>query len=172
MRSVTPSFVTAAFVCCVVACGGKQGQQAPATPTPTTSLGDVNASHGTALPGAGAFKAEINPLNNGTVTGIATMSGGEGGNTTVVAMTLGGPRGTYIWHVHEGKCGNLGTLMGDKSNYPPIQVGDSGKVTFRTNLNFYPPSGGTYAIEVHQGTDPGSEGTPVACGTLNQAYGP
>src|SRR5262249_29518326 len=99
MRSVTPSFVTAAFVCCVVACGGKQGQQAPATPTPTTSMGEVNAPHGTGTAGAGAFKAEINPTNNGTVTGFATMSGSQGGNSTVIAMTLGGPRGTYIWHV-------------------------------------------------------------------------
>ncbi len=172
MRPVTPSFMTAAIVCCVVACGGKQGQQAPATLTPTTSLGEVNAPAGTALPGAAAFKAEINPTNNGTVTGIATMSGSQGGNTTVIAMTLGGPRGTYIWHIHEGKCGSMGVLMGNKSNYPPVTVGDSGQITFRANLNFYPPAGGTYVIEVHQGTDPGSEGNVVACGTLKEVYGP
>ncbi len=123
MRPVIPSFMTAAIVCSVVACGGKQGQQAPATLTPTTSLGEVNAPAGTSVPGAGAFKAEINPTNNGTVTGIATMSGSQGGNTTVIAMTLGGPRGTYIWHIHEGKCGNIGVLMGDKSNYPARHSG-------------------------------------------------
>ncbi len=172
MRPVTPSFMTAAIVCCAVACGGKQGQQAPATLTPTTSMGEVNAPAGTAVPGGAAFKAEINPTNNGTVTGFATMSGSQGGNSTVVAMQLGGPPGTYIWHIHNGKCGSLGAVMGDKSNYPPVQVADSGHVMFRTNLNFYPPAGGTYAIEVHQGSDPGSEGNVVACGTLKEAYGP
>jgi hypothetical protein len=172
MPPVTPSFVTAAIVCCVVACGGKQGQQAPATLTPTTSMGEVNAPAGTAVPGGAAFKAEINPTNNGTVTGFATMSASQGGNSTVINMTLGGPRGTYIWHIHEGKCGNTGVLMGDKSNYPPVQVGDSGQVMFRTNLNFTPPAGGTYSIEVHQGSDPASEGKVVACGTLRAVQAP
>lgn len=172
MPRVAPSFLTAAFVCCVVACGGKQGQQAPATLTPTTSMGEVNAPSGTAIGGGAAFKAEINPTNNGRVTGFATMSAGQEGNRAVVAMTLGGPSGTYIWHIHEGKCGSLGVLMGDKSNYPPVQVGDSGQITFRVSLNFPPPAGGSYAIEVHQGSDPGSEGNVVACGTLKEVYGP
>jgi hypothetical protein len=172
MRSVSPFFMTAAVVCCVVGCGGKQGQQAPATLTPTTSMGEVNAPHGGTVPGGGAFKAEINPTNNGTVTGIATMSAGEGGNTTVVNMTLGGPRGTYTWHIHEGSCGNVGVVMGDKSNYPPVPVGDSGQITFRTNLNFYPPAGGNYAVVVRQGSDPTQEGNIVACGNLHNVTGP
>ena len=171
MRFVTPSFLTVAIISCVAAC---HGGSAPATPTPaatTTSMGEVNAPANSAIPGGGAFKGEINPTNNGTVTGIATMSG-EGGNRTVVAMTLGGPPGTYTFEIHSGNCGNVGALMGDKSSYHPVVVPDSGSVIVRTHVAFYPPAGGTYALQIHQGSDPATEGNVVACGTMKSIQGP
>ena len=172
MRPVIPSFMTAAIVCSVVA-WRQAGPAGAGNADADDVIGGGQRASRDLRPGAGAFKAEINPTNNGTVTGIATMSGSQGGNTTVIAMTLGGPRGTYIWHIPRGQVRqHRGVLMGDKSNYPAVTVGDSGQITFRTNLNFYPPAGGTYAIEVHQGSDPASEGKVVACGTLKQVYGP
>jgi hypothetical protein len=170
MVTVTRPFLAAAIGCWLAACGGGQ-TQVQTTPTTSaatsTSPGDVvpPPASGTAF-GGGNYRGEINPLNNGSVTGVAGMTPSQGGNTTVVNMTLGGPKGTYTYRILAGKCGSTGALMGDNAAYQPVQVGDSGQVTIRKDLNFSTPAGGNYAVVVRQGTDQTSP--IVACGTMNR----
>lgn len=132
---------------------------------PTTMAGG-GPERTTALNGR-IFRALIHPMNGTTVTGtVAMIPGQQMGTTTVTVSLVGVNPGTYYWHIHVGSCKNPGTLLGERSQYQPIQVDESGRATVQASLSVPPPSGGNYQVILHKTSDPKDEGHVVACGEL------
>ena len=57
---------------------------------------------------------------SGTVRGAALMQAGhDAAHTQVVVSIFSAPPGTVVpWHVHAGRCGDSGAVLGDPSSYP------------------------------------------------------
>jgi hypothetical protein len=137
--------------------------QRPAIPTTEAGGGPERT---TALNGR-VFRALIQPMNGSTVTGtVAMMPSQEDGLTTITVSIVGANPGTYYWHIHVGRCSEPGALLGDRTEYKPIQVDATGRATVRVDLSVPPPSGGNYHVVLHESSDPKNESHIVACGEL------
>lgn len=160
MLSLSRSAMVTALCCCVA--GFVQAQ----TPTiPTTESGG-GPERTVALNGR-VFRALIQPMNNSTVTGtVAMVPGQEMGTTTITVALVGANPGTYYWHIHVGPCNEPGALLGERSQYRPIKVSDTGRGKIQETISLPPPSGGNYHIIVHETNSPTAEGHIVACGEL------
>jgi hypothetical protein len=116
---------------------------------------------------ARAIGALIEPMNNATVTGTVTMTPGHDPGTTLVTVSLvGAAPGKYHWELHVGSCDSPGALLGNRSQYRPITVDADGIEAIGETMPFDPPSGGSYAVIIHQGADRNNAGNIIACGTL------
>jgi hypothetical protein len=101
----------------------------------------------------------------GGVTGRAT--GREmSGNLTVTASLNGlSSGGNHPWHVHEGKCGSGGGIVGPPSAYPPLRPGSSGQASATASLNVDLNEARDYHVNVH--LSPTQMGTIIACGDFD-----
>jgi hypothetical protein len=143
--------------------GAAQAQSSADPQVPTTET--TGAQRTTALNGR-VFRALIQPMNNSTVTGTVEMQPAQTLGTDVTVSLVGAEPGTYYWHLHVGSCDGSGVLMGNRSAYRPIIVGDDGRASIKQTMDFPPPSGGNYHVIIHRSTDPANEGNIVACGSL------
>jgi hypothetical protein len=160
MLALSRSTMVAALCCCLA---GLVQAQTPSIPTTEAGGGPQRT---TALNGR-VFRALIQPMNNSTVTGNVLMQPGqEMGMTTIIVSIVGANPGTYYWHVHVGPCNEPGALLGERSQYRPIKVDDSGRGTVRETISLPPPSGGNYHVIIHETNSPTDEGHIVACGEL------
>lgn len=150
---------------CTTALGSASAQTSADLQIPTTES-DGGPERTAALNGR-MFRALIQPLNNSTVTGIATMAPADEPGTTLVTVSLiGADPGTYYWHLYVGSCESPGALLGDRSQYRSITVGDDGRAVLVEEMAFEPPSGGNYNIVIHESADPPNQAKVVACGAL------
>lgn len=104
----------------------------------------------------------------------ATTSNGHGGNAsvwlegngTVVRVTLnrGASGGVHPWHIHEGRCGSGGGVVGSAGAYPILDVGTDNRVTATARIGVPLDHGGQYYVNIHQSRD--AMGTIVGCGNL------
>jgi len=103
--------------------------------------------------------------NYAAVTGRATGQEKMGTltvNVSVEGLTAGG---TYPWHVHEGKCGSNGPIVGPASAYPPLTAGADGRATATANVQVDLNEARDYFVNVH--LSPTELGTIVACGDFD-----
>lgn len=96
----------------------------------------------------------------GTVRAVASL-----GRTAITLELDGGEAGArYPWHVHHGRCGSGGNIVGSATAYPLIEPDAGGDdrvvATIRTQL----ADDADYHVNVH--ASPDDLGTIVACGRL------
>ena len=87
-------------------------------------------------------------------------------NQAKVTLTITGAKGnsTLAWHLHQGKCGSNGSLIGDANAYTPVKVDASGSGNATTTVSAALTEKGEYYADVHASADQGS--TVSACGNL------
>ena len=88
----------------------------------------------------------------------------EGVSTATLKLRGGMSGQTHPWHVHEGKCGSGGPIVGDPMAYSPITIGSDGmgtsSATFQKRLN----EATDYHVNVHQSS--ANLATIIACGDI------
>jgi hypothetical protein len=111
------------------------------------------------------WSANLAPQGGTNVSGTATVEGKDASSThATVSITGGDPGATYPWHVHSGKCGDNGAVVGQASAYTPIKIDKSGKGKVDVTLPFAIPDNGSYYINIHHSST--DMGTIVSCGNL------
>lgn len=88
----------------------------------------------------------------------------EGKTTATIALTGGIAGSVHPWHIHEGKCGSGGPIIGDPSAYTPVTVGSDGRAAGSAVLMLQLKEATEYYVNVHHST--GDMATIVACGQL------
>ncbi|HEU4828093.1 MAG TPA: hypothetical protein VFT04_02755 [Gemmatimonadales bacterium] len=100
------------------------------------------------------------------VTGNGWMAADENPARTRAGATLANatPGGEHPWHVHVGRCGSNGAIVGGASSYRPLKVGRNGRAEATATLDLALPRSGEYYINVHASA--ANLGTIIACGNL------
>ena len=112
------------------------------------------------------WKGSIRGMNAySAMTGSATARVVDGVADISVRLSGGMAGRTHPWHLHEGKCGSGGAIVGDPSAYTPITIGAdgnaSGSAKIQKNLN--------EAVDYHVNFHASSMemATIVACGEID-----
>ncbi len=111
------------------------------------------------------WTAKLAPQGGTNVSGTATVESGASSTHATVSLTGGDPGTTYPWHVHSGKCGDNGPVVGQASAYTPIKISKSGSGKVDVTLPFTVPDNGSYYINIHKSAS--DMGTIVSCGDLS-----
>ena len=123
--------------------------------------------------GAGA---EMASRWNGTLAAPSDMAGvvqirgdtwmAAEGNRTITRIDIrnASPGGEHPWHVHSGRCGSNGSIVGDASAYPLLEVDGDGEARAVAHLNLPLPTWGDYYVNVHASQT--NLQTIIACANL------
>jgi hypothetical protein len=100
------------------------------------------------------------------LTGTGWMSADDDASRTRAGVTLANatPGGEHPWHVHVGRCGSNGSIVGDASEYRPLKVGGNGRAEATATLDIPLPRSGEFYVNVHASA--ANLGTIIACGNL------
>ena len=90
----------------------------------------------------------------------------DGAESSVVTLTISNATagGVHPWHVHRGRCGDNGPIVGDAALYKPLAVDATGTASANARLNVPLPGSGDYYVNVHALAS--NMGTIVSCGNL------
>lgn len=128
----------------------------PAVMTPPTSPGGQQAAQ---------WRGLLEPQGAFTVRGTVTGSSFPTDSTRVAVFIAGGtPGAVYPWHVHTGKCGSNGPVLGNAGLYVPIRVQGNGTGVSDGMVTVRLTSGNNYYVNVHRSAT--DMGTIVTCGNL------
>ncbi|MEO5816894.1 MAG: hypothetical protein ABIT20_16615 [Gemmatimonadaceae bacterium] len=81
-----------------------------------------------------------------------------------ILLTNATPGGVHPWHVHYGRCGGNGGVVGDPAAYELLKVDGDGKSAAKAMLSIPLPRSGDYYVNVHAAQS--NMGTIIACGNL------
>ncbi|HUF50053.1 MAG TPA: hypothetical protein VMN60_04435 [Longimicrobiales bacterium] len=113
---------------------------------------------------------------NGTLSAPSGMEGvvqiqgrtwmGADGNQTTARIDINNATrgGEHPWHVHEGRCGSGGRIVGDAGTYGVLKIDSDGRASREVRLNMPLPTYGDYHVNVHAATS--NMQTIVACANL------
>jgi len=111
------------------------------------------------------WKTELKPGAGSSITGKAEVEA-EGDNTTEAEIHIkGATAGAELpWHVHSGKCGTGGAVVGAATAYPLLKVKGDGSAKAEAKTDIATPTSGEYSVNVHKSA--AEMTTIVACGDL------
>lgn len=100
------------------------------------------------------------------VQGMGWMGRGEepGETEAYARITNATPGGKHPWHIHRGRCGTNGPIVGSISAYEPLEVGGDGTADESATLDMVLPTGGEYYVNIH--ASPTNLSTIISCGNL------
>ena len=100
------------------------------------------------------------------VSGSAWMAADDDQSRTRASATVANatPGGEHPWHVHVGRCGSNGAIVGETSSYRPLKVGGNGRAEATAELDMPLPRSGEFHVNVHASAT--NLGTIIACGNL------
>lgn len=82
---------------------------------------------------------------------------------------MAGMTHVHPWHIHEGRCGSGGAIVGDPSAYPALRPGTDGAGTASATVMVPLMMDRDYYVNIHESPD--DLGTIVACGQLMHGHG-
>ena len=133
-------------------------------PTPPAPPGPRNTGPAPALESV-QWTASLGSVGGSSVTGSATIFAADSQQTVATVRLVGAaPGAVHPWHVHAGRCGDNGPVVGPASTYPPLTAGSDGTVTVTATLSFPTPMSGSFYVNVHR--SPAEMDALVACGNL------
>ena len=116
-----------------------------------------------------SWHATIKPVGSSGVSGSAdvepAMAAAQRDSSSYRAsITILGakPGAKHAWHVHSGRCGSGGGVVGSPSSYKPITVDQMGGGSSSAMVRVALDAGGDYHVNVHAAG--GNE--VIACGDL------
>lgn len=131
--------------------------------TPTTELNPRDAAR------RNEWKASL--FTPSTLAGVMQVRGtavwaGQGDAASLVTVTISNATsgGLHPWHIHRGRCGDNGPIVGDASAYKPLAVDNKGNSSASARLNIPLPRDGNYFVNVHALAT--NMGTIISCGNL------
>jgi hypothetical protein len=89
---------------------------------------------------------------------------GENASHATVTISNATPGGIHPWHVHRGRCGDNGPIVGDAAAYKPLAVDGNGNASSTARLKVTLPDSGTYYVNVHALAT--NMGMIISCGNL------
>jgi hypothetical protein len=98
------------------------------------------------------------------IRGNATWSRDGDASRVTLGISNATPGGSHPWHVHRGRCGDNGPIVGDASAYKPLQVDDKGNASASARLDLALPASGDYYVNVHALAT--NLATIISCGNL------
>ena len=112
------------------------------------------------------WKAVLKPSSGSSITGTAEFEGKDKDKHSEAEISIkGGTAGAELpWHVHSGKCGTGGAIVGPATAYKPLKVDKDGSAKGEAKLDIATPMSGDYSVNVHKSA--AEEKTIVACGDL------
>lgn len=112
------------------------------------------------------WKAVLAPSSGSNITGTAEVEGKDKDKHTEAEISIkGATAGAELpWHVHQGKCGSNGAVVGAGTAYPVLKVKEDGTAKAEAKLDVEAPTSGEYYVNVHKSA--AEPKTIVACGDL------
>jgi hypothetical protein len=100
------------------------------------------------------------------IKGSATLAPGASPKTSIATVSISNapPGGDHPWHLHQGRCGDNGEIVGPASAYPMLSVGSDGHASAKATLPITTPTSGNYYVSVE--ASPTTPQTILACGNL------
>ena len=89
---------------------------------------------------------------------------GDAASTVTVSISNATAGGMHPWHIHRGRCGDNGPVVGDASAYKPLAVDAKGDASAAARLEIPLPERGDYYVNVHALAT--NMGTIISCGNL------
>lgn len=110
------------------------------------------------------WKAVVKPNAGSGITGEAGVEGTDREKKAKADISIKGatPGAELPWHIHGGKCGDSGPVIGQGSAYPVLKVKEDGTAKAEAKLDIQPPTSGMYYVNVHKSA--ADMKTIVACG--------
>jgi len=117
------------------------------------------------------WKAVLTPSSGSNITGTAEFESKDKDKKTEAEISIKGATAgaEHPWHVHSGKCGSNGAIVGPATAYPMLKVGKDGSAKAEAKLDMATPTTGDYYVNVHKSA--ADEKTIVSCGNLTQEAG-
>jgi hypothetical protein len=84
------------------------------------------------------------------ISGSATMAPGDAARTTHVTLDLTNatPGGVHPWGLHRGQCDDDQGLIGQRSEYQSVEIGNDGRANGSANIDLDTPTTGRYSVRV------------------------
>lgn len=98
------------------------------------------------------------------VRGVANWVRSDDGSRVSVEISNATSGGVHPWHVHQGRCGDNGPVVGNAGAYKPLSVSGDGQAKENASLSMQLPLSGNYYVNIHAA--PTNQGTIIACGNL------
>lgn len=98
------------------------------------------------------------------VRGVADWARDGSGSKVTVALSNATEGGSHPWHIHVGRCGDNGPIVGSPGAYKALSVGGGGQARENASLSMALPTSGNFYINVH--AQASNMGTIIACGNL------
>ena len=89
---------------------------------------------------------------------------GDAASVVTVSISNATAGGVHPWHVHCGRCGDNGPIVGDAAAYKPLAVDATGNASANARLNEPLPGSGNFYVNVHALAS--NMGTIISCGNL------
>lgn len=113
------------------------------------------------------WTATLAPQGDSKISGMASVTPAGGQSSATVSISGGTPNATYPWHVHAGKCGDNGKIVGPATAYTPLKADSYGAAKVTVTLPYAAPDSGAYYVNIHK--SPSEMATIVSCGNLTMA---
>ena len=111
------------------------------------------------------WSATLAAEGGGPIGGTATaVPSGAAATTAAVNLTGATPGAVHPWHIHTGRCGDNGPIVGPPAAYPPLTVGADGTAAVNATVPVATPVSGNFYVNVHRSAT--EMGAIVACGNL------
>ncbi len=120
-----------------------------------------------AMRSAAAWTATLTPKANTNINGMASAISGTASTTATVTISGATAGDVHPWHIHAGKCGDNGPVVGAARAYPPLTVGSDGSARATARIDVALTDGSPYYVNVHRSRS--DMGTIVSCGDLTPA---
>lgn len=98
------------------------------------------------------------------VRGVASWASDGNGSKATISISNATAGGVHPWHVHQGRCGDNGPVVGNPGAYKALTVGGDGQASENASLSVPLPGSGDYSVNVHAQTS--NMGTIISCGNL------
>ncbi len=112
------------------------------------------------------WSGSLNPQGGSLITGTATlMPVKRTGQTTATINIIGAaPLNVHPWHIHSGRCGDAGAIVGPPEAYPTLAADSLGNAAAMTTLPMPFPMTGNFYVNIHM--SPAEMSQIAACTNL------